>query len=182
MEKNTAHEKIMNLFFDYPEKEFGFNEIVNLTKISKITANKILNSLIKEEFIKRRIIGKNWIISCNNSHYYNKTKKILYHLEKIYDSNIIDKIKQTFPGYKSIIIFGSYRKGDDTEKSDIDIAIEFSGNQALKIEEFSIIKELGYRKNIKVNLHLFSREKINNNLFSNIANGIILEGFLEVKK
>ncbi len=122
------------------------------------------------------------LIYCNNLHEYNKTKKILYHLEKLYDSNIINKIKQTFPGYKSIILFGSYRKGDDTEKSDIDLAIEFSGDKAFKIEEFSAIKEAGYRKNIKVNLHLFSRDKINNNLFSNIANGIILEGFLEVKK
>ena len=115
-------------------------------------------------------------------HEYNKTIKKAYNLEKIYNSGIINKIKRKFPGYKSIILFGSYRKGDDTEKSDIDFAVEISGNQKLKIEEFEKIREMGYRKNILVNLHIFSRQFIDNNLFSNIANGIILEGFLEVKK
>ena len=182
MEKDTAYQKILHLFFDYPEREFGFNEIVNLTKVSKKTANKIINSLLKKDFLKRKIIGKSWLISCNLLHEYNKTLKRSYNLKKIYLSKVTDKIKQKFPGYKSIILFGSYGKGDDTEKSDIDIAVEISNNQKLKIEEFEKIKERGYRKEVLVNLHIFSREYINNNLFSNIVNGIILDGFLEVKK
>ena len=40
---------------------------------------------------------------------------------------------------------------------------------------------IGYRKNVPVNVHVFSRNKIDLNLFANIANGIILEGFLEVR-
>ncbi|MEK6823412.1 MAG: nucleotidyltransferase domain-containing protein [Nanoarchaeota archaeon] len=182
MEEQTAYQKILHLFFDFPEREFGFNEIVSLTRTSKVTANKIILSLLKEDFLKRKIAGKSWLIVCNLFHEYNKTKKRTYNLEKIYNSGILDKIKQKFPGYKSIILFGSYGKGDDNEKSDIDIAVEISGNQKLKIEEFEKIKETGYRKNILATLHIFSRRDINNNLFSNIANGIILEGFLEVKK
>ena len=182
MGRQTASQKILHLFFDFPEREFGFNEIVNLTKVSKKNANKIINSLLKEDFLKRKIAGKSWLIKCNLLHEYNKTIKKAYNLEKIYNSGIINKIKRKFPGYKSIILFGSYRKGDDTEKSDIDFAVEISGNQKLKIEEFEKIREMGYRKNILVNLHIFSRQFIDNNLFSNIANGIIIEGFLEVKK
>lgn len=182
MINKTAYQKILYLFFDFPEREFGFNEVANLTKVAKKTASNIINSLLKENFLKRKIIGKSWLIKCNLFHEYNKTLKRAYNLEKVYSSQIIDKIKQKFPGYKSIILFGSYGKGDDTEKSDIDIAVEISGNQNLRIEGFGKIKKINYRKNIPVNLHLFSREHINNNLFSNIANGIILDGFLEVKK
>ena len=43
-----------------------------------------------------------------------------------------------------------------------------------------IIKEFGYRKDVPVNLHIFSRNKVDLNLFANISNGIILDGFLEV--
>ncbi len=182
MREQNAHQKILHLFFDFPERDFGFNEAVSMAKISKKTANKVINLLIKENFLKRKIVGKNWIISCNLSHEYNKTLKRVYNLEKIYTSNILNDIKRKFPGYKSLILFGSYGKGDDTEKSDIDIAVEVSGNQKLKIEEFERIKKMGYRREVIVNLHIFSREKINNNLFSNIANGIILDGFLEIKK
>ena len=44
-----------------------------------------------------------------------------------------------------------------------------------------IVEQLGYRKKVNVNLHVFSRNKIDLNLFVNIANGIVLDGFLEVR-
>jgi len=51
----------------------------------------------------------------------------------------------------------------------------------VKIVELGIFHKWGYRKNVSVNLHIFSRNKIDINLFSNIVNGIVLEGFLEAK-
>ena len=85
------------------------------------------------------------------------------------------------PNAKSIILFGSCRKGDDTEKSDIDIAVEIVENTELEISKMGNLEQFGYRKNIPINLHIFSRNKIDLNLFSNIANGIVLSGFLETK-
>ena len=85
------------------------------------------------------------------------------------------------PNAKAIVLFGSYRKGDDNEESDIDIAVEVI-DESRYIEDFGVIGKFGYRRGITVNLNVFSRDKINNNLFSNIANGIVLDGFLEVKK
>jgi predicted nucleotidyltransferase len=99
----------------------------------------------------------------------------------VYESGILPEVHRTIPGAKSIILFGSYRKGDDTEKSDIDIAVEVTGNEPQKLVELGTIGQIGYRSNVKVNLFVFSRSKIDINLFSNIANGIVLEGFLEVR-
>lgn len=182
MKTKTPYQKVMELFFSFPEKEFGLNKIVKILKISKTTANKVINTLINEKFINRKIIGKNWVLLNNTEHIYNKTKKIICNLDLLHSSKILEEIENKFPGYKCIILFGSYRKGDDTEKSDIDIAVEVYGKKNLEIEEFKILKKLGYRKGVLVNIHLFSREKVNENLFSNIANGIVLKGFLEVKK
>ena len=80
-----------------------------------------------------------------------------------------------------IVLFGSYRKGDDTDKSDVDIAVEVASNKDLEIIQLGRIPKFGYRKDVPINLHVFSRNKIDINLFSNIANGIVLEGFLEVR-
>lgn len=182
IEKSEAYQKILNFFFSFPNKEIGLNELVKKTKISKTNANKIVHQIVKEGFLKKEIIGNSWRISSNFNHGYNKTKKILYNLDLIYESGIVEKILREILNSKTIILFGSYRKGDDDEQSDIDIAIEVVDGKPLRIEKLGIIKKFGYRKNIEVNLHIFSRNKIDINLFSNIANGIVLDGFLEVKK
>ena len=97
------------------------------------------------------------------------------------ESGILKEIHKLTPGARAVILFGSYRKGDDTEKSDIDIAVEVLDDKEVQMIELGIVPELGYRKNVPVNLYIFSRNKIDLNLFANIANGIVLEGFLEVR-
>ena len=49
-----------------------------------------------------------------------------------------------------------------------------------EIKEDLIVERMGFRKNVELSLHVFNRDAINKNLFSNIANGIVLEGFLEI--
>ncbi|MBI4454088.1 nucleotidyltransferase domain-containing protein [Candidatus Woesearchaeota archaeon] len=176
-----AYTKIQNYFFDYPTKELSLNDMCSAVKISKTNANIYVEKLIKEGFLKRQIIGKLWRISCNQKHYYNHTRKVLYHLGLIFEAKIIEAVYEAIPNARTIVLFGSYRKGDDTEKSDIDIAVEIIGGNELKIIELDVIHQLGYKQNVCVNLHIFSRNNINLNLFANIANGIVLEGFLEVK-
>ena len=182
IETNEAYQKVLFWFFSFPYKKVGLNDLVKQLKISKTTANKVITRLIKEDFIRKEVAGKTWRLSCNVEHEYNKSKKICYNLNMVYQSGILEEIYKKFKNPRAIILFGSYRKGDDTETSDIDIAIEVLGDEKLKIKELSIFKQFGYRKNISVNLHIFSRTKINNNLFSNMANGFVLDGFLEVKK
>lgn len=180
-ESSDAYIKIEQFFFDYPNKELGLNDLCTHLKISKTTANLNVKRLAKEEFLNLEILGKLWRISCNQKHSHNSTRKIPYHLQMIYESGIIEAVHKTIPNSKSIILFGSYRKGDDNEKSDIDLAVEVINNQEQKIVELGIIPRLGYRLKVPVNIHIYSRNKINLNLFANIANGIVLEGFLEAR-
>ena len=181
VKKSEAIFKIIYWFFAFPEKEISLNDLAKNVGISKTNANKIVTYLVKEDFLKKEILGKTWRISCNPAHKYNITLKIPFNLGQIYESRIIDKIMKKIPNAKSIILFGSCRKGDDTEKSDIDIAVEIVENTELEISKMGNLEQFGYRKNIPINLHIFSRNKIDLNLFSNIANGIVLSGFLEAK-
>ena len=185
LEKNEAYIKVMHWFFSYPLLPISLSDLAKELKISKKTASEIVNTLLKEGFLLKEEIGKTWRISCNQEHIYNFTRKISYNLalvyQTLYDSGIINEIYKIAGNPKSIILFGSYRKGDDTDKSDLDLAVEVVGNDEMKIIPFVNMSQLGYRRNVQVNLHLFSRNKIDLNLFSNIANGIIIEGFLEVR-
>lgn len=170
--------KIMQWFFAFPEQEFTLTELVRNLNISKTTANKEVKRLEKEGFLKIEVLGNLWRISCNQKHPYNTEKKTPHNLELVYTSQITKKILEKYPNARAVILFGSYRKGDDVSTSDLDIAVELL-NCKTSIIEFDKIN-LGYRKDVAVNLTVFSRKNINSNLFTNIANGIVLEGLLEV--
>lgn len=184
IELNEAHQKVLYWFFSFPDTSTGLNDLSSALQISKTTAKKIVLELEKSEFLNKKVYGKTWIITCNKSHSFNFTKKIAFNLAMVfesYQSGWRDNILSIVGNAQAVILFGSYRKGDDTEKSDIDIAVEVANNIDLKVIQLGTIPQFGYRKNVLVNLHVFSRDKVDINLFSNIANGIVLEGFLEVR-
>ena len=174
-------DKCLIWFYSYPRTKIGLTNLARSINSSKTATKQIVESLIQIQFLNRDIIGKAWLLSANQKHSYFITKKIPYNLGIIYESGILDAVYKTVPSHRVIILFGSYRWGTDVEESDIDIAVEVIGNHDLKVVHLGIIKQLGYRKNVSVNLHVFSRSKIDLNLFANIANGIILDGFLEVR-
>jgi len=180
-EENESYLKILYWFFSFPNTEISLTDLSSNLKISKTTANKVVLQLEAEGFLKKEVLGRIWRISCNLSHIYNVTRKISYNLDMIYKLGIIDEIHKTISNPRTIVLFGSYRKGDDNEKSDIDIAVEVFDNKELRIQQLGVLPIFGYRTNVPVNLHIFSRNKVDLNLFANIANGIVLEGFLEVR-
>ena len=180
MELNEAYQKVLLWFFSFPKEEMSLNDLSEQLKIAKTTANKIVTQLVDEGFLNKKVLGKIWRISCNQNHIYNYSKKISYNLSMVYESGILELIHGHIKNPKAIVLFGSYRKGDDNEESDIDLAVEILDNEDIKIVKIGEMPQFGYRKNVSVNMHIFSRNKVDLNLFANIANGIVLEGFLEV--
>lgn len=179
-EINTAEERAIFWFFAYPDKEFTFNEICKATNTSKTTAHFVVEALLKKELITKTVLGKLWRIKANNTSKEFIRGKIAYNLTLVYESKIVNYISENYPQARAIILFGSYRKGDDISNSDLDIAVELPGAEQISINKDSEMAQFGYRTNVPVNIHFFSRKSIDLNVFSNIANGIILEGFLEV--
>ncbi len=175
-------DKCLIWFYAHPRTKIGLTDLASNVNSSKTAAKQVVEFLIQIKFLNRDIIGKAWLLSANQKHSYFITKKIPFNLNIIYESGILDEIYKKIPSTRAIILFGSYRWGTDVEESDIDIAVEVIDNHDLQIIQIGIIEQLGYRENVPVNMHIFSRNKIDLNLFANIANGIVLDGFLEVKK
>lgn len=180
LEIERAYDKLHAWFFAFPEEEFSLNEIAEKLEIAKTSAHLIISQLVTDRFLIVSKLGKLWRIKANQEHPWFTTRKIPFNLRIVYESGIIAWVEREVPSARAIILFGSYRKGDDLKTSDLDIAVEISEEKKLDIWK-AIIERLGYRENIKVNIHLFSRKRIDINLFANIANGIVLKGFLEVR-
>ena len=174
-----AYEKVLAWFYAYPRDDISLSDLCKNVEISKTTANIIVSSLKKEDFLLVRPLGKVWRIQANIQHSYFTQKRIPFNLQMTYESGIIEWIHKNIPSARTIILFGSHRKGDDIESSDLDIAVEVL-NPVKEIIPLTL-RDFGYRKNVSVQVHVFSRKNIDLNLFANIANGIILEGFLEVR-
>src|SRR3989344_8476567 len=103
------------------------------TNISKTTANRIVERLVLAEFLQKKVFGRVWQLTCLNPFH---PKKISQNLERIYGSQLIQEIHQQLPNTRAIILFGSYRKGDDIETSDVDIAVEVLDNDPPQIVRF----------------------------------------------
>ena len=66
--------------------------------------------------------------------------------------------------------------------SDIDIAIENDETKSYEIIGLRELSEFEKAIDRKIQIHIFNRKEIDIHVFNNIANGIVLFGFLEVKK
>lgn len=177
---SEAYGRVLNYFFSFPEQAIGLNNLSNAVGSSKTTTKKIVGHLIGEGFLRKEEIGKAWRISAVVGHPYFISRKVPFNIRMVYESGIVDAVREKVPGARATILFGSYRWGVDTEKSDIDIAVEIVGNENPIIDTLGKV-DLGYRKGVAVNLFIFCRNKVDLNVFNNIANGIVLEGLLEVR-
>jgi predicted nucleotidyltransferase len=177
---SEAYKRTLSFFFSFPSRTIGLNDLSQEIGVSKTTAREIVLQLEREKFLNKEEIGKTWRITANPSHPYLITRKAPQSLQMIYELGAVDLIREKYPSAKAIILFGSFRNGSDNEQSDVDLAVEITGNSEPKIEKLGAIESFNYRKNVPVNLFVFSRNKIDLNIFNNIANGIVLDGFLEV--
>lgn len=178
-EKLNARSMILTILFRYPYQEFTLSELAKLGKIAKSTASGIVSSLKSEGLAKIVNLGIVWRIQANRESFNFIKEKILYNLGMIYKSGIIEYIAQAYHP-KAIVLFGSFRKGEDAPGSDVDIAVEISEDSDLKVGRIDDFKDVESQIDRKINLYFFNRNKIDPNLFNNIANGMVLYGFLEV--
>ncbi len=148
-----------------------------ISKILKVSPTAIANSLDKlknHNLIKIEKLKTINFISLNRDEPKAMELKRVENLKNIYLSNLLDYLEVELAG-GTIILFGSYSRGEDTNTSDIDIAVIGRKDKLLKLE--------GYEKNLnrEININFYnSWNEIHKNLKDNILNGIILQGSVEL--
>ncbi len=96
--------------------------------------------------------------------------KRAHNLERLYESGLVTKLSSLFNTPQAIIVFGSYARGEDTEKSDVDIAIIASMKTEADISLYE--KKLSRA----ISLHVVDLSKVSKEFKSSLYNGILLEG------
>ncbi len=164
------------IFFANPDKEHHLMDISRNIGIAHTSVKKNLKELVKSgmviELVEKKGNRKFPIYKANKYDKLFKNHKTIYNLSSILESSLIDFIEETLTP-RSIVLFGSYSRGEDTEASDIDLFVECK-KESLSIETFE--KKLGR----KIELHFKENfTSYPNELKNNIINGSVLSGFLE---
>lgn len=157
--------KVAEIFFLEPTKIHFVKEISRKITLAPTSVKIHLNTLIKEGLIKAAESEPyNGYRAQRENHDFIFEKKIA-NLIFIKSSGLIEELREKYP--KSIILFGSYNKGEDIESSDIDIFIDS------KPFKFNLGKSEDY---LKRKVHIIFKEDVQKSLLGSINQGTILFG------
>jgi predicted nucleotidyltransferase len=175
----TKHIKnsLKNFFFANPTIKLRVREIERTLKLPLPSVINYCKELCEEGILKVETIGSINFYTADRADERYLLEKKLYNIKSLYESGLI-KFIITELNNPGIIAFGSYAKGEDTEKSDIDIYIETPSKKKIELNKFQ--KTL--KREIQVIQHKSLKEIPNPHLANNIINGIILNNYIEVFK
>lgn len=168
--------RTVEIFFVNPTKKNYLMDISRNIGLAHTSVKKNLDKLVKLglviESVEKKGGRKFPIYQANIDNRLFKEYKMIYNLTTLLESGVIKFMEEKLMP-KSIIVFGSYQRGEDTENSDIDIFVE------CKEEELNLDK---FKKKLDRNIQLHFKENFSSypkELKNNIINGIVVSGFLE---
>src|SRR3989338_5785122 len=140
-------------------------EIAKLLHVSPTAVAKALPVIEKDGLLKVRKDKKMNLakVELNRENPRAIAFKRVENLRNLYETGLVEFIEERFPGC-AVMLFGSYSKGEDTQKSDIDIAVIGSKTKAVDLTKYETLLER------KIYLHFYENLNINKNLKTNIIN------------
>jgi len=165
-------QKIKKEIFENPTYHFHIRE---LAKKTNLNPNTIINIIKKLDIIKKTKKKHLTEIYADIENPEFILGKRLFNLESLYESGLVKNLTDIYKNPSAIVVMGSYSRGEDIEKSDIDIVIITN--------EKKIIDATKFEKKLKRNIHLIlvSYEDMSDEFYTNMLNGVILKGYVRKK-
>lgn len=170
---------ILQPFFSEPRRGFLIRELAKDTKINHTTIRKWVQYYAKEGLLVKKPSKPFPVFQANTQSKKYLNLKLYNNLELIRKSELIERLEKAY-NYPTIVLFGSFAKAIDDEKSDVDICI------ISDVQRTFDTKEAEHAIGRKISVHLFTNKSWNEakrknpNLINSIINGITLSGQLEV--
>ena len=166
--------KVLEVFFREPSKKHQIREISRKIDLGSPSVKNYLEELENQKLIEKVEEGVYPGYKASMNQKFKEYKQIDT-VRKIRETGLIDKLESELHP-NTIVLYGSAAKGEDTEKSDIDLLI-VAEEKDIELKQFE--KEL----NREISLNFKKEEElIKSKEFANsLANGIVLQGFLKVK-
>lgn len=172
----SLQQEILKLLFVNTGKSLNQHQISKKLEVSQPAVIKSLPKLEKLDFIKMQQDkeSKRWSIELNRDNPRVMQLKRVNNLKQIYVTGLSDFLEKELAG-ATIILFGSFSRGDDTINSDIDIAAIGRKKKIIDLSKF----EKTLERTININYY-DSFKKIHKHLKENLFNGIVLTGGIEL--
>ena len=168
--------KILEVFFVSPTEKKYLMDISRRIGLAHTSVKKNLDKLMKLELITGSVEKKGKrkfpFYRANTDSKLFKKEKMVYNLSSVLNSGMIEFIEEILMP-KSIVLFGSYQRGEDTESSDVDLFVECK-EKSLDLRKFEKKLDRKVQLHFKENFGSYPNE-----LKNNIINGTVLMGFLE---
>ncbi|HKZ49455.1 MAG TPA: nucleotidyltransferase domain-containing protein [Candidatus Nanoarchaeia archaeon] len=143
--------KLITLLARNPSHKFTQAELRKSARLSKLTVSKWLQELERLDFVKTERIGRNILYYVTIDNPIVKQMKILFNVSSLYKiAKEIAKVLEC-----EVYLFGSVARGEDTEKSDIDLLI--IGDKVPQSAVMAIIGPLEKEWGRKITFHIFTR-------------------------
>ena len=172
----NLQQEILRLLFVKAGTSLNQRQISKILEVTPPAVMKALPTLEKENLIKiqQDKETKRWSIELNRDHHKIMQLKRADNLKQIYESGLADFLEKEFAG-ATIILFGSYSRGEDLINSDMDIAVIGRKDKLINTANYEKLLE----RTININFY-DSFKKIHKHLKENLCNGIMLTGGVEL--
>ncbi|MBI2668725.1 nucleotidyltransferase domain-containing protein [Candidatus Woesearchaeota archaeon] len=173
MIRKWSRYRVLQQFFDFPRKAFLIRELSRNTKLAQTAIRVALKALLAEGLITKDKKGLYPSFRAVRESLLFKIMKAQNIILRLHQTGILSTVeKAAYPS--CIVLFGSASRGEDTEESDIDLFVQA---KRMKLDFSKFEKAL----NRKINL-LFEPDlkTISPELLNNLANGVVVYGYLKV--
>jgi len=113
---NWSNFTLLKTFFNF-DAPFSFTTLLEKSEMSRRSLDLAIKTLLQNELIEQRILGKAKLYYPNINPRYITIKKF-YNYQTVF--NLIKDLKQE---NQEVYLYGSYALGENNENSDIDILI-----------------------------------------------------------
>lgn len=175
MKSYNIKEKMKEYFFVNPTVQLRVRHIEKTLSLPLPSVIRYAEELKKEGILKQDKISNVVFYSADRASKSFILEKKLFNIKSLYTFGLVEYLISNYHN-PAIFLFGSYAKGEDIEKSDIDLYIETSKTEKINLEKF----EKKLNRAIQVFTYKNINQVENKELANNIINGISLNGFLEV--
>lgn len=155
-------------------ERFSKRDIARALEVSPTAVGKSLKKLIDHGIVVQEDMKNINFIAYNRTDRKALGLKRSENLKVLYISGLIEYLEEALAG-STIILFGSYSRGEDISSSDIDIAVIGRKEKMMDIERY----ERYLNKKLNINFYP-SWKDIHKHLKNNILNGIVLSGSVDV--
>ncbi len=169
-------QEILRFLFMNAGESFNARGLAMSLGVSQPAISKSLPLLEKHSFIRmaKDRNSKRFSIELNRENPMVTGMKRADNIRLIYESGLAEFLREKFPGC-AVILFGSFAKGEDTRRSDIDIAVVGAKSKNVDLSEF----EKKIMKDVRINFYQ-SFGKIDTELKNSILGGVLLSGWIEL--